>query len=148
SHFDAVLLIDVLYHRNIGDELAALRECARVLRPGGVLVMQVPAYDWLWGKHDIETHGARRYTRSRIKELVKDSGLEIVKAGYRNLLPLPAAIILRKSASGGGLSRLPPWLNNILYICATAENLLAEAIPLPAGLSVFCVAQKAAKRAA
>lgn len=142
SSFDAVFLLDVIYHRGVRDDLAAVAECSRVLKSGGVMVLQAPAYEWLWSRHDIDVHGVRRYTKKGIEKLALAAGLGIQKVGYRNLLPLPAAILLRKCGAKGGPAPLPRWLNGIFYCISLAENIAARIFPLPAGLSVFCVAQK------
>jgi len=64
--FDACLCLDVLYHRGIPAEAAALAECHRVLRAGGLLVLTDAALPWLRSAHDEAVHGARRYTRARL----------------------------------------------------------------------------------
>src|SRR5262249_40616432 len=61
--FDAVLSLDVLYHIAAPGDLAALREIARVLKPGGHAVLNLPAYEFLRGRHDLAIHTRQRYTR-------------------------------------------------------------------------------------
>jgi SAM-dependent methyltransferase len=145
--FHAVLALDVLYHKSVLDEDLAVRECARVLRPGGVAVLQVPAYRWLFGAHDRAVHGARRYTAKHLGKLVTSAGLEIVVLRYRNLLALPFAVVSRRlfpRTGGSDLRPLPEWLDAALYAVSCLENRWTNAFGLPAGLSVWCVARKPA----
>ena len=69
----AIFSADVLYHRGV-DEQRALADLHRCLAPGGVLVLNLPAYDWLKSAHDEAVHTARRYTRSRIRHLLREAG--------------------------------------------------------------------------
>lgn len=143
--FDAVLCLDVIYHRGVADDGAAVKEFARVLRPGGKVILHAPAYGWLHGSHDEKVHGARRYTTKRVGELVRGAGLEICKLSYRNLAALPAAIVFRRflpGRSGSDLAPLPGWLNKVLLGISLFENRVLRGVSLPAGLSVFCIAKK------
>lgn len=145
--FDAVVSLDVLYHRAVGDPVVALREYRRVLRPGGVLILNVPAYAWLHSRHDAAIHTGRRFTRGAIVRLVKSAGLDVIRATYWNTLLFPAVAALRFSgkAHAAGRSDLetPPGPAQ-QYIGATAlalERALLRQINLPFGLSVFMVAR-------
>lgn len=154
SSFDAVLALDVIYHEAVTDDGVAIREFARVLRSGGALVIHAPAYDWLAGSHDRETHGIRRYTVPRMRELVLDAGLQVRELTYRNLLAMPFAIFSRrlrvgKSARDAGrgksdLRKVPAPINGLLAALSLAENRFVGFPGLPAGLSVWCVAGKPA----
>ncbi len=73
ASFDAVTSVDVLYH--IDDDEAALRELWRVLRPGGLVVINVPAYQWLWSYHDEAVHSVRRYGRAEVVAKLRAAGL-------------------------------------------------------------------------
>lgn len=152
--FDAVLALDLLYHRAVGEEAAAFAECYRVARSGGRVMVHAAAYQWLYGAHDRAVHGARRYTKSRIRELAVGAGLEIIELTYRNAIALPWALLVRGlggvlgshgSSSGAGRSDvrpLPPWLNSLLGVAARVENAWLGRGGIPAGLSVWCVGRK------
>lgn len=92
--FDAVVSADVLYH--VDDDERALREFARVLRPGGLVVINVPAYQWLWSYHDTAVHSRRRYTRPQLTAKLRSAGLVGGRATYWNTLPFPLVVVRRK----------------------------------------------------
>jgi SAM-dependent methyltransferase len=150
--FDAVLALDVLYHRAVTSEARALSEIARVLRPGGSVFIHTAAHPWLARAHDRAVHGARRFTRPGLAALARDAGLEVVELAYRNALALPAAAVLTllcrvrprgaASASHSDLRPLPAWLNGLLLRLSRVENALLASVPPPAGLSLWCVCRK------
>ena len=78
--FDVVTAFDVIEH--CADEAAALAEVRRVLRPGGVFLMTVPAYQWAWTDFDVLNGHERRYTRPRAVTAVAGAGLETLRATY------------------------------------------------------------------
>lgn len=92
--FDAVTCADVLYH--IKDDQSALRELHRVLRPGGVAVINVPAHPWLWSYHDIAVHGERRYTRRDLRRKIELAGFSVVRITHWNAFLLPLIALRRK----------------------------------------------------
>lgn len=143
--FDAVLMLDVLYHEAVEDDGLAVREAARVLKPGGLLVLHAPALPALAGAHDRMVHGARRYTRREFKELVRGAGLDEVAVSYRNLHALPVAAASRLLFPGAGESEfkaLPGWINWTLLSLSRIENALISFVGLPLGLSIYCVARR------
>jgi SAM-dependent methyltransferase len=152
--FDAVLSLDVIYHRGVPDDGIALAECARVLRPGGRLLLHVPAHPGLAGRHDRRVHGARRYTTSGVRRLALDAGFEIEELTYRNLPALPAAFLRRRLLEGRSSDRglrdrsdlsLPPGpVQAAMNVLARAENAFLRRCRLPFGLSVWCCARRPA----
>jgi len=147
ASFDAVVSIDVLCHSGV-EELPALEEAARVLRPGGLLLLQVPAFDWLRGEHDVAVWTKRRYRRTEAVELLSAAGLSALRAGYRNALLFPAAAIVRlasrragaREAARSDVRPVPAPVNALLSGVLALERKLG--IRFPFGLSVFCVAEK------
>jgi SAM-dependent methyltransferase len=91
--FDLAVSLDVVEH--LDDDLAALRELRRVVRPGGALLVTVPAYQWLWSGHDVINHHCRRYTRRSLQRAAEQAGWQQVRTTYFNSLLLPVAILLR-----------------------------------------------------
>lgn len=78
--FDVVSAFDVIEH--VEPEAAVLAELTRVLRPGGHLLLAVPAYDWAWTGHDHDNGHLRRYTRPRLRAAMEGAGLEVRRATY------------------------------------------------------------------
>lgn len=146
--FDAVIALDVLYHRAVPDESGALAEIARVVRPGGAVIIHVAAHPRLARSHDREVHGVRRFTRCGLGALARAAGLEVSELAYRNALALPAAVVacvldrVCRREQRSALRPLPPWLNGLLLRLSQVENSLLKLAPPPTGLSVWCVCRK------
>jgi SAM-dependent methyltransferase len=142
--FDFVVASDVLEH--IRDEHAALAEWARVLKPGGTLIVFVPAFMFLWSPHDDANRHFRRYSGSALRAAVARSGLIVERSSYWNsLLFLPAAVwrtALRGIAQKDDLRRLHPLLDSALFFLLCAENRLLGLADLPFGVSAFVIARK------
>ncbi|MBI3980325.1 MAG: methyltransferase domain-containing protein [Chloroflexi bacterium] len=145
--FDVVTTFDVLYHRQVGDDLAALREFARILRPGGVLLVRVPAHDWLRGKHDAAVHTAHRYGRAELREKLATTGFRVERLTYANCLLFPLALLKRLLEQGdrdvrGDLAP-PTWPVNAGFAAVLqAEAVLLRRTDLPWGLSLFALARR------
>ena len=145
ASFDAVVSVDVHYHRRVGDDAATLAELARVCRPGGAVVLWLPAYDWMRSSHDAIVHTARRYTRARLRELAHGAGLRVERLSYVHAPVLLAAVLyrgldhLRGGAPHSYLSEPPRLLNAALGSALALEGELALRAPLPFGLSLLAV---------
>jgi SAM-dependent methyltransferase len=150
SSFDAVVSIDVLCHSGV-QEAQAVAEATRVLRPGGLLLAQVPAFEFLKGAHDAAVWTKRRYRRKEVTRLLSGAGLAIRRSTYRNALLFPFAALVRLFGRGRRIPRdrarsdvrpVPPLVNALLSGVLTAERKFARGFPF--GLSVFCAAEKPA----
>jgi hypothetical protein len=80
----------------VQDGALALREFARCVRPGGAVLVNVPAFKWLWSYHDDTCETQHRYTRPELAQLFADAGIEVEFATYTNMLPLPLVVARRK----------------------------------------------------
>ena len=145
--FDVVFSVDVLYHRAVDADAAALVELARVCRPGGVVLLLLPSYEWMRSAHDVVVHTERRYTRRRVRELALHAGLVPERISYWSTALFPAAALYRllwrgEEKADSDLARPSSGLNALLSALLAAEAALALRVPLPFGLSVFAVLRR------
>jgi SAM-dependent methyltransferase len=146
--FDIVLSLDVLYHQGVPDDVAGARELARVLRPGGLLVLNLPAYPSLRGAHDEAIHTARRYSRARVAHLLGEAGFTPERITHWNtlLLPIAAASRLlsrfRRDESGSDVHPVFPPLNAVLSATLRLESAWSSRRDLPFGLSILALARQ------
>ena len=143
QYYDLIGAFDVIEH--IADDRAALASIATRLRPGGRLVMTVPAHPWMWSAHDEVNHHQRRYSKRALKRLVEGSPLKLESIGYLNSLLFPLAVAQRLASRVSGredsdLSLPPAPVNYLLERAFAAERRLIGRVPLPPGLSLFAVA--------
>ena len=148
---DAVTALDLLEH--IPEDGAAVKEFARVLRPGGVLIVTVPAGAWLWSEHDEALDHHRRYRSRRLRELLLEAGLVIERLSpLITLLLLPVAALrllqrLRRRPEGPRTALIVPskLVNALLIRLLWLENQWLLRFNLPAGVSLMAVARKPAE---
>lgn len=145
ASLDVVSAFDVVEH--FRDEAALLAELHRVLRPGGRLLVSVPAYDWAWSSHDVAARHHRRYTRRRVVTALTAAGFTTERTTYAfgSTLPLFAADRLRERVLGVAAQRvtdtpLPPMVERLLLTLARADRWLLRRTNVPFGSSVFAAA--------
>jgi SAM-dependent methyltransferase len=148
--FDACTCLDVLEH--LDDDASALGELARVIVPGGGLLVTVPAYEALWSEHDEANEHVRRYRARTLKPLALRTGWEIERLTYFNMLLLAPAAIVRvaaryrrrpRSTAASELDFTPRALNSALEMPLRAEAaLLRCGGRLPVGLSLLAVLRR------
>ncbi len=148
--FDAVLCLDALGAVPPSDDAVALGEMARVLRPGGALVLWAAAHPALYGAHDRATGMAQRHCRQGLWAIVQRAGLTVDKLSYANMCCFPgiAAIrLLRRlwpaaNAAGSDVALPPRPVNVLLSRVMELEAALLRRRNLPFGLSLFVVARR------
>lgn len=156
DRYDAIALIDVLYHAGVTDDVAVMRRLGAALRPGGLLLIHVPALEALRSRHDVAVHTRERYTRAILSDRIRAAGLRVERIGYRVglLFPLVAAHRLasrallprdvRAEAVRSDTSLPAAWLNAILLGVTRLEARLARWVPMPIGSSLLAVARRPA----
>ncbi len=147
ASFDEITSFDVLYHEWVTDDRAAIRELSRVLRPGGLLLVRVPALKALRGAHDEVVQSRHRYTRSELVRLLAGAGLEVRRATYANSLLLPLLAARRTidrvtGRKGSDVEALPIVIDHFFRGLLLLEARLIRSISLPLGASVFALARK------
>lgn len=150
--FDIVVSNDVLNDVGTTNETLALQELRRVLRPGGQLFLNLPAFGFLRSEHDRATDVARRYTRPQIRRTLEAAGFKVKRVTYWNMLLLPVVIAVRilRRESEEDLSKparsdilVPPLpINTLLTLIMRLERALIRIVDLPVGSSVAVVAVK------
>lgn len=151
ASFDAVLSLDVIVHFPRGQEHRPARELARVLKPGGLLVLRASALDALRSRHSQFTHERQRFSLQRLEALVTTSGIRVLRSTYANSLLLPVALAkfriiepLMKSPPSSGVERLPSLVNRALLLPLVAESAwLRLGRNLGLGQSAIVIGEKA-----
>lgn len=142
--FDAVVCLDVLSYRM--DQRAALAGLHRVIRPGGVVVVNLPAYQWMSSYHDISVGQVRRYSRKEARAMLKAAGFSLERATYWNTLLFPLMVVRRKlwpAREASDVKAINPVVDKVFGWCLTLERrLISFGAALPFGGSVLLVARR------
>lgn len=145
EQFHLIAALDVLEH--IEDEKEALAALSRRLRPGGVLLLTVPAYQWLWSEHDEVSYHKRRYTRHDLLSRLRSSGFEPLYASYFNTLLFPLAVTYIKALRPlqrrfeASLDVPPKILNCLFGWVLSRESVVIPRWTLPYGVSIVVCAR-------
>lgn len=146
---DCVVALEVIEH--FADDLAVLREIHRLLRPGGVLALSVPAFMALWRSHDEMYGHHRRYSRERLLAVTRQAGFstercEFIKCAYFLPLLVRATLDRRRRDGGNGgaddFFRLPRWVNELLRAQIVWERRLGLNRLLPFGVSLLWIGRR------
>lgn len=147
--FDVVTAMDVIEH--IDDDKGILTEFRRILKPGGIAIMTVPAHKGLWSSHDIALHHFRRYEKPEFRALVESVGLTPIKYSYFMTTAYLPAVLIRSARKLLPTKQdhhrsdeypVPAWLNRTLKKCVDTESAWLTHRNLPVGLTLLCVAVK------
>ena len=144
---DLVTSMDVIEHL---DDAAALAEYHRILRPGGLVLVTVPAYQWLWSAHDDWAAHLRRYTRPRLLATLEQAGFSPIRATYFNSFLVPPAAVLRRTpvrrlvtVEQDEVGAASPAVDAVMTALAGLERRWARgARSIPFGLSIMALARR------
>jgi len=145
--FDLVTALDVVEH--LEDDRASLQALAAQLRPGGLLLITVPAWKFLWSQHDESHHHRRRYGRDELLRLVEEVGLRPELVTFFNSLLFPVVVLVRLlkkllRIEDAADDVLPPAAaNRLLTALFAAERFFVGRLPMPPGVSLLVVARRA-----
>lgn len=148
ASFDLVTTLDVVEH--IQDDITALRELRRVMRPGGALLVTVPAFMLLWGDQDEISHHFRRYTDASLRRSLRSAGFVVEHSSYFNTwlfapiatLRVVRRMIRRPSAENSDFDIAPGCLNGVLARLLASEAGLVSRTKLPFGVSLLALARR------
>ena len=158
NSFDAVTALDVIEHNE--DDMAILADSYRILKPGGHMIITVPAFMWLWSHNDDINAHIRRYTAKELKQKLTQTGYEVSRVTYNNFFVFPLAvalILLRRSSESEPelashhldeeeyqveMEPASPAVNTILTGVGKVEAGLIRHMNLPFGTSLIAVGQK------
>jgi SAM-dependent methyltransferase len=148
--FDLVTSFDVICQLGSPGDRAALEEMARVLKPGGGLIVRVPAFQFLHGPHDVVLHTRHRYSSQEMGAMLRAAGFEPLKVTYANTLLFPVALVRRmiskllrpSDRTESDVRPVPGPLNRVLTGVLAVEAPVLERVNLPFGLSIIAIARK------
>jgi len=146
AEYDLVAVLDVIEH--IDDDVAGLSAIAARLRPGGKILITVPAHQWMWSAHDVVNHHKRRYSKATLTDALARAGLKWRKLRWFNSLLFPAAVAARMAGKLRGKddsddSPPPGPVNAIFEAVFRLERHLLGRAPMPPGLSIIVLAERA-----
>ena len=144
-HFDLICLLDVLEH--VKDDNAALRNIRNYIKEEGKFLLIVPAYQWMWSKHDEKNSHFRRYSKQELRGQLQDAGYTIDYIGYMLTFLFPLMLLARlfdrfSKDADSGMSVPPYFLNSFLSWVFSAERFLIPRFSLPFGGSVVAVCRR------
>ena len=147
--FDMTFSLDLLYIQGVND-LQVLRECHRTLKSEGLLVVNVPAFEFLRSTHDLAVATRHRYTREEIRSKLISVGFQVNRVTYWNGLLFPFIFLIRKfkgpktlsSLPTSDLKPLPSFVNKTLKFLLRLEKAILSLIDMPFGTSVLAIAKK------
>jgi len=144
SFFDVVVSLDVLGYDL--DRDLAISEFHRVLKPGGTLLLNLAAYQWLHSYHDKAVGQTSRFTLSAVNRMLERHGFRKVYGSYWNFLLFPLMVLRRKLFPAGSASDVKPFHPVLDYLFNKTgfveTRILDKGIVLPCGGSLFLVMRK------
>ena len=144
ASYDMVAVLDVVEH--IADDVAALKAMADCLKPGGCILIAVPAHQWMWSAHDVVNHHQRRYSKTSLRAVITSAGLKAEKLGYFNSILFPLAAAARVAGRLTGRddsddSPPPGPINALFERIFRFERHLVGRVPMTPGVSIVTLAR-------
>lgn len=136
--FDTALMVNVLEH--IADDQGTVRRLAGLLRPGGKLLVFVPALPWLYGSLDACVHHFRRYTRSSLERLMRRAGLDVLSLRFFDVAGILPWLVAGRVLKQRGFNATAAWLYDRVVVPLASR--LEQWLPVPLGKNLICVAQR------
>ncbi|MDO8555707.1 MAG: class I SAM-dependent methyltransferase [Nanoarchaeota archaeon] len=140
NSFDVVLASDVVEH--VKDDVKALENMHRVLKPGGKVIITVPALEMLWGRDDDLVHHQRRYTRSSLKRVLRRAGFKVDFLNYWNVLLFPAVLVYKWRNKEHSVAPVAGIMNKLAFGILKLDTWLIRHVWMPFGVSLVVVASK------
>lgn len=145
---DIVVSLDVLSMSAVA-EARAVQEIRRVLRPGGILIINLPAFQQLRGEHDQAVETRHRYTKTEVERMLIRAGFRILRSSYWNMTLMPVVWLVRRFSRRSTSPRsdfraTPALVNRVLGWLLRLEGAVALRRGLPFGASIMCVARRPA----
>ncbi|MBX9880560.1 MAG: class I SAM-dependent methyltransferase [Sphingomonas sp.] len=143
--YDLIAVLDVVEH--IADDVAALKAMGDCLKPGGKILITVPAHQWLWSAHDVVNHHQRRYSKASLDAAIRAGGLRHNGLRYFNSLLFPLAVAARLAGRLTGKddsddSPPPAPVNALFEKVFAIERHLIGRVPMSPGVSIITLATK------
>jgi SAM-dependent methyltransferase len=146
--FDLVTFLDVIEH--LDDDVAAMKNARALMKKDGLLLVTVPAFQFLWSAHDVVHHHRRRYTRTDLERAVRAAGFEPLYVSYFNTVLFPlifsarmAGKLLGRDGASDAEHAPPTLLNKVLQAAFSAEKAVLPNLSMPFGVSLICLAKPA-----
>jgi len=140
NEFDVVTALDLLEH--IENDVLAIKEVHRVLKKGGIFIVTVPAYKFLWTKHDKIFYHKRRYSKKELTKKIRNIGFKTRKISYWNFMMFPFITLYKLSNRKSNIQRAPVMINFLLRKIILLDNFLIRYFNLPFGVSLTGVFEK------
>jgi len=141
-----IIALDVLEH--VDNDMNAIRELHQVLRKRGIIIITVPAFNFLWGTQDVVTGHKRRYLREKITDKLREAGFEILRSSYFNFILFFPILMARRMIHLLGLEIASeneinsPLINFFFKAIFSMEVYVLKYFSFPFGVSIFCIAKK------
>lgn len=141
-----IIAADIVEH--LDNDMKGIRECYQALKKGGILILTVPAFNFLWGIQDVVTGHKRRYSRKEISNKLRRGGFEVLRSSYFNFFLFFPILLGRRLIRLLGLKLESeneinsPLINSLLRTIFSVEPYMLKFLSFPFGVSILCIAKK------